>query len=242
MEALRNPAPAATGNEDTEQTLRPDYSTPLCSYLCRKAMDLNSVQASTPAMIEILPTTIGWFTGNAVFRELMDIAGEMQGFERILPERITFTPDGKPNDKFTAKGSITRGTFTPFGFHPSELISMDCRVIVCNGLAEGYRIFEATGEPVASGVGDSAMQSVIEAIRTVNPRILVAVDSDSNGRKAGAASGYPWTRPTKAKDWSDVFQFEGMAAVHYQINVNINQPGAEVSDEEQSGGAHCDAA
>jgi len=240
---MRKAAPASVVlAEGAKQTTQLDYSTEPHSYLSPKGIDLASLKASTPGIIEILPTTIGWFSGNALFRELMDIAGNLQGFERILPERITFTPGGKPNDKFTVKGSITRGTFTPFGFHPSELMSMDCRVIVCNGLAEGYRIFEATGEPVASGIGDSAMQSVIEAIQTVNPRILVAVDNDSNGRKAGAASGYPWTCPTNAKDWSDVCQFEGVAAVRDQIHTNIKQPGADLSDEEQNGGAYSEAA
>lgn len=224
--------------EGAKQIPHSNYSSTLFPHLVRKQIDLASLRASTPAVIAIAQTTIGTYSGNALFRELMDIAGEMRGFERILPERISFGFGSKPNDKFTAKGSQTKGTFTPFGFHPSELISMEGPVIVCNGLAEGYRLYQATGKPVACGVGDSAMRSVIEAIQTLNPRILVAVDNDKNGKQAGADSGYSWTHPTGQKDWSDVFQIEGIAAVRQQFSANMKQPGSP----EHSGGVYSEAA
>jgi len=189
-------------------------------YLERKGIDLAALQAACLSEIEIRHTTKGAFSGEAIFRELVDVAGSPQGFERILSARIKQSPDDKKgNDKFVTYGGISKGTFTPIGFHPSELMSMDCRVIVCAGLADGYRIHEATGEPVACGVGEGNIRSIVEAIQPLNPSILVAVDNDDAGKLAGNASGCKWTHPTSHKDWSDVYQAEGPDSVQKQLAV-----------------------
>lgn len=224
MEAQKN-APV------TEQVTRGDskgyqlhYTTEPHPYLERKGIEMAALREACPVGVEIWETTVGAFTGPAVFRPLLDVAGRQHGFERILPTRIALD-DAKPNDKFCTHGSKVSGTFTPFGFHPSELMSMDCRVIVCAGLADGYRIHEATGEPVACGVGEANIRSIVEAIRNLNPRILVAVDSDEAGQRAGVASGAPWTCPSKHKDWSDVYQDEGLQAVAEQLEANVKPAG-----------------
>jgi hypothetical protein len=204
-----------------------DYSTAQHPYLDRKGIDLAALQAVCKCKVEIRPTTLGDFRGLAVFRELLAVDGSAKGFERILPERITFNAGDKPNDKFTQKGSAVSGTFTPIGFHPSELMSMDCRVIVCAGLADGYRIHEATGEPVACGVGENNVRSIAEAIQPLNPSILVAVDNDDAGKRAGNASGFEWAHPISHKDWSDVYQADGLQAVRDSLAVYIKKPGQE---------------
>jgi hypothetical protein len=144
-----------------------------------------------------------------------------------LSERISFDADSKPNDKFTQKGSTVSGTFTPIGFHPSDLMSMDCRIIVCAGLADGYRLHQATGEPVACGSGEGNIRSIAEAIRPLNPSILVAVDNDEAGKRAGAASGFEWAHPISRKDWSDDYQADGLQAVRNSLAVYIKKAGQE---------------
>ena len=211
-----------------------DYNTTPHPYLELKGIDLADLQAACKCKVEIRPTTLGNFRGLAVFRELLAVDGSAKGFERILPERITFNAGDKPNDKFTQKGSAVSGTFTPIGFHPSELMSMDCCIIVCAGLADGYRLHEATGEPVACGVGEGNVRSIAEAIRPLNPRILVAVDNDQAGKKAGAASGFEWAHPINEKDWSDVYQTHGLPAVKDQLFVYIKKAGQEAPQQPKS--------
>jgi hypothetical protein len=149
---------------------------------------------------------------------LVYIDGKSAGFERVLPEKIKQPASDKPNDKFVSAKSVTRGTFTPIGFEPSELISMETEIIVCAGLADGYRLHEATGLPVACGVGDSNIRSIVEQIRTLNSSVVVAVDNDEAGETAGRKSGVPWICPTRAKDWSDLYQASGLDAVKTEFH------------------------
>jgi hypothetical protein len=202
------------------------YNTSPHPYLERKGIDLEDLQEVCHCTVEIRNTAIGNRAVDAVFRELLDIAGKSQGFERILPERIIRDADSKPNDKFAQTGSKVSGTFTPIGFHPSELMSMDCRVIVCAGLADGYRIHQATGEPVACGAGEGNIRSIVKTIQPLNPSILVAVDNDEAGKRAGNASGCKWTHPIIDKDWSDVYQAHGLDAVRDQLAVEVIAKGA----------------
>ena len=223
MEALKRKIPAAgKQSEESFQNEQININTTQHPYLEEKGIDLAALQAVCPSEIEIRHTTKGNFSGEAIFRELLDAAGTHRGFERILSERIKQSPDDKKgNDKFVTQGGTTKGTFTPIGFHPFGLIGMDCRIIVCAGLAEGYRIHEATGEPVACGVGDGVIRSIVEAIQPLNPNILVAVDNDDAGKRAGKASGCKWTHPTSQKDWSDVYQIDGLELLRKQLAVEV---------------------
>jgi len=205
---------------DKFQSGQAQYNTTPHPYLEGKGIDLAALQAACPSEIEIRHTTKGSFSGEAIFRELVDVAGSPQGFERILSRRIKQSPDDKKgNDKFVTHGGTSKGTFTPIGFHTSELMSMDCRVIVCAGLADGYRLHEATGEPVACGSGEGNIRSIVEAIQPLNPSILVAVDNDEAGKRAGNDSGCKWIHPTSHKDWSDVYQATGLESVLEQLAV-----------------------
>ena len=57
---MRKAAPASVVlAEGAKQTTQLDYSTEPHSYLSPKGIDLASLKASTPGIIEILPTTIG---------------------------------------------------------------------------------------------------------------------------------------------------------------------------------------
>jgi hypothetical protein len=223
MEAIKLKTPAAgEQSEGAFQKVQINNNTTQHPYLEEKGIHLAALQAVCPSEIEIRHTTKGNFSGEAIFRELLDAAGTHRGFERILSERIKQSPDDKKgNDKFVTQGGTTKGTFTPIGFHPFGLIGMDCRIIVCAGLADGYRIHEATGEPVACGAGEGNIRSIVEAIQPLNPSILVAVDNDDAGKRAGKASGCNWTHPTIHKDWSDVYQAEGPDSVRKQLEIEV---------------------
>lgn len=213
---------AAETNEGAYQNQQDNYSTRSHAYLERKEIDLSDLQAVCASTVEIRQTAIGIFKGAAVFRELVDTKGESQGFERILSEKITFD-DGKPNDKFTERGSKVSGTFTPMGFDPSELISMSDWLVVCAGLADGYRLHKATGLPVACCVGENNIKGIIEAIRPLTPNIFAAVDNDDAGRRAGESLDVPWCHPETDKDWSDVYQSKGQDEVKRQFEAGIKR-------------------
>ena len=213
---------------DKFQSGQTQYTTTPHPYLEHKGIDLTALQAACACVVEIRHMTKDSFSGEAIFRELVDVTGSQQGFERILPARIKQNPDDKKgNDKFVTHGGTSKGTFTPIGFHPSDLMSMDCRIIVCAGLADGYRLHQATGEPVACGSGEGNIRSIAEAIRPLNPSILVAVDNDEAGKRAGAASGFEWAHPISRKDWSDDYQADGLQAVRNSLAVYIKKAGQE---------------
>ena len=168
-------------------------------------------------------TTIGPFQGPALFRPLFDSEGQPAGSERILPEKITFRPDDKPNDKFVSKGSVVSGTFTPIGF--SSLDSLE-RLIICNGLAEGCRLHEALMLPVACGVGDGSIESIAAMISQKHPhlKLVAAVDNDESGIRAGKESGLKYSHPQTAKDWSDLYQQSGSDAVLAEYQEGLRAP------------------
>lgn len=186
-------------------------------YLEKKQIPFNGLKEMCRAKIEIrrdwIKTESGPYRGDFLYRELVYIDGSSAGCERILPEKIKQSASEKPNDKFVEAGGVAKGTFTPIGFEPSELISMRTDILVCAGLAEGYRLHEATGLPVACGVGEPNIRSIVEQIRALNSSIVVAVDNDEAGERAGRRSGVPWICPTSAKDWSDLYQASGLDAV-----------------------------
>jgi hypothetical protein len=229
--------------EGAKQTPPNDYSTAPHPYLERKGIDLAELQTACDCLLEIRQIRLGTFSGPALFRQLMGVDGIAHGYERILSERISIDADSKPNDKFTTKGGKVAGTFTPIGFDVSTLKSMDGRLIVCAGLADGYRLHEATQLPVACGVGEANIPGNIAAISKMNPnlKMIAAVDNDKAGKLAGAKSGCSWTCPQSAKDWSDVYQESGSDAVHAEYQEGMlaaakPQPESkeEADDEKQA--------
>lgn len=154
--------------------------------------------------------------GNAIFRTLFSLTdGTHAGYERILDEKVQRSPDDKPNDKYVTKGSKTAGAATPIGYQPDDLASLKGEVIVCAGLADGYRLNEATGLPVICGVGEANIPGNVALLQNHYPALvpIAAVDNDKAGKLAGEKSGCTWTCPKSAKDWSDVYQKSGREAV-----------------------------
>ncbi|QSP93799.1 hypothetical protein LPB19_11390 [Marinobacter salinisoli] len=165
--------------------------------------------------------------GDAIFRPLFLIdTQEHCGHERILSEPVQRNPDEKPKNKLVTKGAKTAGSCTPIGFELADLATLTGRLIVCAGLADGYRLHEATGLPVACGVGELNIPGNVEAIRKLTPtlKLIAAVDNDNAGKRAGQKSGCSWTCPQTEKDWSDVHQMSGSDAVLAEFEDGITPP------------------
>lgn len=213
-------------------------------YLERKGIDLADLQRVCASRVQVAPGRMAMFRdkafqghhqGNFLYRELVSLTMARVGVERILDQRIDQSGDQKPNDKFVTSGSDTSG-FTPIGFDPRRIMSMTGRLVVCAGLAEGYRIHQATGFPVACCVGEANIPKIARQMavftRPDKLRISVAADNDRAGRLAALRSGMPYTTPRLEKDFSDVYQHEGGAeAVRWQIEYDF--PPLPLGDREK---------
>lgn len=186
--------------------------------------------------------------GIAIFRPLFTIAGgQPAGHERILDEKVQRSPDDKPNDKYVTKGAKTAGAATPIGCQLDNLASLQGRVIVCAGFADGYRLHQATGLPVVCGVGEATIPGNVRLLQQHYPSIkpIAAADNDTAGKQAGSKAGCNWTHPESAKDWSDVYQQSGQDAVLAEFEDGIRpapepltpEPKVEPEDNKK---AQCD--
>ena len=197
------------------------------AYLTKKAFTLAELQAACGRdnvylQQSKIETVNGWYQDVFIFRHMVNIYGQKSA-ERILPKRIEYVHAiGKLNDKF-AYGK-TAGAFTPIGFSLEQLPFLT-KIIVCAGLADGFRIFQATGIPVACGVGELQISNICQDILKVNNsiEIIAAGDNDYPGIKAVHSSGMSYALPDIEKDWSDIYQNEGPDELKKQIN-NVYPP------------------
>lgn len=165
-----------TGGAKTHCNATDQYTS---DYLRKKEIPLSALQAVTQARIEM--------RGVILFRQLVDVAGRERGFERIWPD----------GDKKVTKGATVRATFTPFGFFGTDVLRLRGVLIVCAGLADGYRIHEATELPVACCVGEPGLKALADCLFTCAPHaeLLVAADNDAAGIAAAKATGRRWIVP-----------------------------------------------
>lgn len=237
---MKNAPTVSSQSTQNNQLEQGQYSTD-SAYLKKKDIDLAALQSACHSTVEVRQGSIvrhdedgnriAPYEGQFLFRELVNIKGDSAGFERILPERISKEAGSKPNDKFSTPGSKVSGTFTPIGFDVGELISMSSFLIVCAGLADGYRLHEATGLPVACCVGENNIKSVVEAIIPLQPNLFAAVDNDEAGHRAGESLAIPWCCPNEVKDWSDLYQADGLEAVKAQFEDNIKSCREHAEDD-----------
>ena len=201
-------------------------------YLAKKGIDLEELQNAAHARIKVghgrillqeNDKVVGEHNGNFLYRELVDFRGQHVGTERILDKKIDKYGNGKFGDKFCTGKTDTSG-FTPFGFDPRDILEMTGYLVACAGLAEGYRIHQATGWPVACAVGESNIPKIAQLIASVTRRgpdgltVLTATDNDRAGYMAAYRAGLPYSIPRGQKDFSDVYQYGGgLDAVRWQI-------------------------
>lgn len=215
----KSPVLAATSDEASVGNKHPHHSAANEEehpYLLRKELTLAELQVAAQSPIQII--------GNVLQRHLIDAAGNDQGYERIWPD----------GTKKAGHGSTVSGTFTPFGFHSHDLLRLQGTLIVCAGLADGYRIHEATGYPVACCVGEPTLKRAADAIFSAAGRadLLIAADNDDAGIRSAKATGRRWVVPETAKDWSDLYQQEGLQAVREQLARTVD-PGNDQAEEDE---------
>lgn len=118
-----------------------------------------------------------------------------------------------------------KGTFYPIGLKPSDNLET---LVICEGVATGASIYEATGYPVMVAWDKGNLMSVAMAARGKWPdaRIIVAGDNDqwSEGnpgkdaasKAAGKIKGFVLIpdfdadNPDKPKDWNDASKIYGL--------------------------------
>lgn len=199
------------------------------AYLSKKGLTLQEVQIACGVPVYLkqsgIPTHNGFYNGLFLFRTLVNVRGEQQGAERILPERIDRFGKGKLNDKFVTSGSKVSDSFTPIGFNPLDINNLTGDLIIQAGFADGIRTHQATGIPVACGVGENNIANLCREIEQVNPNvnIIAAGDNDMAGIVAVHSTEKPYLLPDTEKDWSDIYQNEGMDSLKAQLS-NVKKP------------------
>jgi putative DNA primase/helicase len=193
------------------------------AYFDKKELTLQEVQSSCGVPVYLkysgVSTYKGFYNETFIFRGLVDVHGNNCGEERILPERIDMYGKGGLNDKFVTKGSKTAVGFTPIGFNFNNINNLIGNIYICAGLADGIRIYQATGLPVVCGVSESNIDNLCREVMSVNSNVvLIAVgDNDQAGIVAVHSTNQSYVLPELEKDWSDIYQNEGMPSLIKQL-------------------------
>ncbi|MCM2972897.1 toprim domain-containing protein [Larsenimonas suaedae] len=159
----------------------PNYTS---EYLIKKGISFDDLNAHTSTCIQM--------KGQVLYREIIDASGRPKGFERIWPD----------GTKKVTYGATVKGSFTPFGFSWQDWPTLRGELIVCAGLADGYRIHTATNIPVACGVGENNLKSIADSLFTCfsHAQIIVAADNDEAGIRAAKRTGRKWIIPKEMPD------------------------------------------
>ena len=183
-------------------------------YSDKKAFTIKELQEACGSRIYVKNDRVksdkGYIELSLIFRHLVDCFGNDKGAERILPERIVQYEGSKPNDKIVTYGTSVTDGFTPFGFTVDQIPFLE-KYIVVMGMADGYRLHQATGLPVFCGVGENNLPELVKSIKAVNKNglCIVAADNDVPGIHAAHNTHCHFTIPKNENDWSDVYQHQG---------------------------------
>jgi hypothetical protein len=136
---------------------------------------------------------------------MKNIKNELVGLQKISQNGV----------KMFESGSRQKGSCFSF---PSENKN---RIIICEGWATGYSIWESTKENVCVAWSAGNIQFLAETLRRKNPSIsiLIAADNDDAGLKvaeecrATISNCLIISPKNKGEDFSDVFCNEGVEAV-----------------------------
>lgn len=157
--------------------------------------------------------------GHRLLIPMRDTAGTLHSLQ-------TIAPDG---DKRFMPGGRVKGCYHSIG-KPAGVLT------VCEGLATGASIHEATGHAVAVAFNAGNLEPVALALRAKYPdlKIIIAADDDhltdgnpgmTKAKAAALAVGglvalpsFPAGRPDKATDFNDLHQLAGADAVRASID------------------------
>lgn len=199
------------------------------AYLDKKGLTLQEVQIACGVPVYLkrdgIRTYNGFYNELFLFRNLVSVDGYECGAERILPERIDLFGKSKLNDKFVTSGSKVAVGFTPIGFNVNDISNLTGSIIVLAGFADGIRAYQASGIPVACGVGENNIANLCSEVKRANPNlIIIAVgDNDMAGIVAVHSTEERYVLPDNEKDLSDVYQNEGLESLKQQLE-NIREP------------------
>ncbi|NQY62870.1 MAG: toprim domain-containing protein [Alteromonadaceae bacterium] len=200
------------------------------NYLDEKDLTLAELNAAAGVQIFIRETTVSigngkFWRGPAIIRKFEDVFANDELGEQILAKKVDYLGKGKLQNKLTLAGGHNSTGLTPFGFFIKQLPTLTGKIIVVMGLADGYRLHQATGLPVICGAGEGNIKSLCEQIRLVNKTITViaAGDNDYAGITNVHKTNCPYLLPSTEKDWSDIYQNEGPEALVKEAD-NIKPP------------------
>ncbi len=168
--------------------------------------------------------------GQTVLVPVMDLGGNLHGLQRIYPN----------GDKFFDDGTLVKGHF--FKIQGEESV-----IYICEGIATGLSIHEATGCVVFCAFNCGNLKSIAQAVREKYPdaRIVIAGDNDQwtegNPGQTKAKSAAVATdamvailkfndTSTNPTDFNDLHVLEGLEAVKTQLASATNPGEKEMSN------------
>ncbi|MFO1220321.1 MAG: DUF927 domain-containing protein [Burkholderiaceae bacterium] len=163
---------------------------------------------------------------------MRNAAGELVCVQSIAPSKPTAEEEARgKSDKRYLPGGRKAGSWHLLGELAGAAV-----VIVCEGYATAASVHEATGRPVAVAFDTGNLRPVALALQASAPtaRLLIAGDDDKategrTGKNPGRVSALAAARAVRgaavfpqgladgAKDWNDLHQAAGLAAVREQI-------------------------
>jgi phage/plasmid primase-like uncharacterized protein len=145
--------------------------------------------------------------GNTVVVEMRDIeTDELRGHQFI-------GPDGS---KRFSPGMKKEGAGTFIGEKSQFLY-------VTEGWADAVVLYLVTGQQVFFALDANSVPASAKQLKATGYNVVVAADNDEAGRKAVQAAGLPHVTPPVVKDWWDLWDSEGEAAVRAALE-NVVDP------------------
>ncbi len=155
-------------------------------------------------------------SNNALLVPVLDDSGAMQSLQRIYP-------DG--SKRFLVGGKVQCGHFVIHG-------QQEKPIAICEGLATGASIHQATGWTVYVAFSANNLQAVVLSARRKFPDsiIIICADNDETGHKradeAARAANAKFVVPVFTKgngtDFNDLHQTEGFETVRRQLEAAQN--------------------
>ncbi|MBF9024764.1 AAA family ATPase [Rhodobacterales bacterium HKCCD6035] len=145
--------------------------------------------------------------GTTVVVEIRDIeTGEFRGKQFIKPD----------GEKRFSPGMKKHGAGTFIG-------EKSDRLYVCEGWADAVVVHIITGQQAVFALDANTLPETTKQLKAKGYNVVVAADNDEAGRKAVKAAGLPYVSPPVVKDWWDLWDTEGEAAVRAALE-NIVDP------------------
>ncbi|WP_340299908.1 AAA family ATPase [Roseobacter sp. HKCC-CH-9351] len=91
------------------------------------------------------------------------------------------------------------------------------RLYVCEGWADAVVVHIVTGQQTFFALDANTLPATANQLKAKGFNVVVAADNDEAGRKAVKAAGLPYVIPPVVKDWWDLWNSQGDAAVRAAV-------------------------